>query len=121
MQSLWDDIPNLQAQSIERAGYPTPKPLALYERIVRASSKEGDIVLDPFCGYATTCVAAERLGRKWVGIDIWDKAHEVVISRLEKEELLDKFKLGDINYTSEAPERTDAGEAAALFMKAKKQ
>ncbi len=54
----------------ERYGYPTQKPLALYERIIKASSNKGDLVLDPFCGCATTCVAAERTGRQWVGIDI---------------------------------------------------
>ncbi len=57
----------------QRTGYPTQKPLALYERIIEASSNEGDIVLDPFCGCATTPIAAERLKRQWVGMDIWDK------------------------------------------------
>ena len=71
----------------EHLGYPTQKPLALYERIIRASSNEGDFVLDPFCGCATTSVAAERLDRQWVGMDIWDKAHETVIDRLQKEGL----------------------------------
>ena len=51
-------------------GYPTQKPVALYERMVKASSNIGDVVLDPFAGCATTCVAAERLGRHWIGIDI---------------------------------------------------
>ena len=51
----------------ERIGYPTQKPLALLERIIAPSSNEGDVVLDPFCGCATACVAADKLGRKWVG------------------------------------------------------
>ena len=67
---------------------PLRKPLALYERIIKASSNPGDFVLDPFCGCATTPIAAERLGRKWVGIDIWDKAHETVLARLKSEGLM---------------------------------
>lgn len=64
------DIPPISAQSAEKLGYPTQKPLELLERIIEASSNPGDIVLDPFCGCGTTVVAAEKLGRKWVGIDI---------------------------------------------------
>ena len=71
----------------QNLGYPTQKPLALYERIIKGSSNAGDIVLDPFCGCATTPIAAERLGRQWVGIDIWDKAHETVLNRLASEGL----------------------------------
>ncbi|MCY3907778.1 MAG: DNA methyltransferase [Anaerolineaceae bacterium] len=69
----------------ERTGYPTQKPLALYRRIIEASSNEGDIVLDPFCGCATTPVAAEQLKRQWVGMDIWDGAKDIVLERLQKE------------------------------------
>ena len=85
MEDIWVDIPPINAVSRERIGYPTQKPLPLYERMIRASSNEGDVMLDPFAGCATTCVAAERLQRQWVGIDIWDKAHEIVVARLEKE------------------------------------
>ena len=95
--------------------------LELYERIILASSNEGDMVLDSFCGCATTLVAAERLKRQWVGIDIWDKAHEVVIKRLEEESLLGEFKLGDISYTSSPPTRTDEGEEAAPFLRVKER
>ena len=84
---VWTDIPPINSQAQERTGYPTQKPLTLYERIIKASSNEGDMVLDPFCGCATTLVAAERLKRQWVGIDIWDEAHETVIKRLQKEGL----------------------------------
>ena len=63
LQQLWADINAINSQAKERTGYPTQKPLALYERIIAASSNEGDLVLDPFAGCATTCVAAERLGR----------------------------------------------------------
>ena len=90
IRDVWDDIKPLINVSKERTGFPTQKPLALYERIVKASSTEGDMVLDPFCGCATTPVAAERLGRQWVGMDIWDKAHQQVLDRLESEGLLVK-------------------------------
>ncbi len=77
---LVTDIP--MASGSERTGYPTQKPLALLERVIKASSNEGDVVLDPFCGCATACVAAEKLGRKWVGIDLSPKAVELVQERL---------------------------------------
>ena len=70
----------------EDVGYPTQKPLALLERIIKASSDEDDVVLDPFAGCATACVAAERLGRQWVGIDLSPKAVELVQYRLKQQE-----------------------------------
>jgi DNA modification methylase len=70
LQSIWDDILPLGAQTTERLGYPTQKPLALLERIIQASSNPGDIILDPFCGCGTAIAAAQKLGRKWIGIDI---------------------------------------------------
>ena len=83
----WHDIPSFStaSQSKERVGYPTQKPLALLERIIKASSNEGDMVLDPFCGCATTCVAAEKFNRHWVGVDVSAEAHHLVKSRLIKE------------------------------------
>ena len=66
----WNDISQIRAKSAERLGYPTQKPLALLERLIAASSNKGDLVLDPFCGCGTTIAAAEKLGRRWVGIDI---------------------------------------------------
>ena len=83
--NLWDDIPPVSPQAKESTKYPTQKPLALLERIIKASSNKGDVVLDPFCGCATTCVAAEKLGRQWIGIDISPKAAELVRMRVEKE------------------------------------
>ena len=68
--TVWDDIELLQAADAERLGYPTQKPESLLERIVKAGSNEGDTVLDPFCGCGTTIAAAQKLGRKWIGIDI---------------------------------------------------
>lgn len=70
IDNLWEDIPFLVGSSSERTGHPTQKPIALYERIIKASCPTGGIVLDPFAGCATTCVAAERLGCQWVGMDI---------------------------------------------------
>jgi site-specific DNA-methyltransferase (adenine-specific) len=67
---VWTDLPPINSQAAERLGYPTQKPLALLERIITASSNEGDVVLDPFCGCGTTIAAAQRLSRRWIGIDI---------------------------------------------------
>lgn len=70
IQDWWEDIPPINSQAAERLGYPTQKPLALLERIISASSNPGDLVLDPFCGCGTTVAAAQKLGRKWIGIDL---------------------------------------------------
>jgi site-specific DNA-methyltransferase (adenine-specific) len=70
LQNIWDDIPAVNSQARERLYYSTQKPLALLERIIRTSSNEGDIVLDPFCGCGTAVEAAERLRRRWIGIDV---------------------------------------------------
>ncbi|MCX6037308.1 MAG: DNA methyltransferase [Chloroflexi bacterium] len=70
VHDTWIDIPPINSQAAERLGYPTQKPLALLERIIQASSNEGDLVLDPFCGCGTAVVAAQKLNRKWIGIDI---------------------------------------------------
>lgn len=83
LQSLWDDIPPINSQARERLGYPTQKPEALLERIIKASSNEGDIILDPFCGCGTTLIVAENLHRRWVGIDITHLAVALMRHRLE--------------------------------------
>ena len=85
MMHDWWEISLISSLAKERTGFKTQKPLALLERIIKASSNEGDIVLDPFCGCATTCVAAEKLNRQWVGIDKSIKAYELVKERLKKE------------------------------------
>lgn len=90
MRDVWD-IPALRGNQPEATGYPTQKPLALYERIIRASSNPGDFVLDPFCGSGTTAVAAERLGRQWIAMDVWDDACEMLERRLELEGLKPKI------------------------------
>ena len=83
VQALWADIPPINAMAKERLGYPTQKPEALLERIILASSNEGDLVLDPFCGCGTTVAVAERLHRRWIGIDITHLAITLMKSRLQ--------------------------------------
>ena len=122
-ETWWPNFTPVGRLKHERTGYPTQKPLALYERIIKASSNEGDIVLDPFCGCATTPIAAERLGRQWVGMDLWEEAHSIVLERLEQEKLavveaekakqLHLITFGDVHYSKAAPVRTDRGEPAA--------
>ncbi len=82
MTDIWADIQPLSAYDAERLGYPTQKPLALLERIIKASSNEGDVVLDPFCGCGTTIDAAQKLNRRWIGIDITHLAISLIKTRL---------------------------------------
>lgn len=81
---VWTDISAINSQAQERLGYPTQKPVALLERIVSASSSEGDVVLDPFCGCGTTVEAAEKLHRQWIGIDVTHYAVTLIEKRLQK-------------------------------------
>ena len=105
IQALWDDIDAINSQSRERLAYPTQKPLALLDRIIRTSSNEGDIVLDPFCGCATACVAADRLDRQWVGIDLSPLAARLVRNRIQTEGPL----YYDLVHRTDIPKRTDVG------------
>jgi len=82
IDDLWDDIMPIQSQASERLGYETQKPLPLLERIIKASSNEGDVVLDPFCGCGTALVAAQKLNRRWIGIDITHLAITLMRNRL---------------------------------------
>lgn len=117
-----DDVivmPSLNTMDKERTGYPTQKPLALYGRVIKASSNKGDVVLDPFCGCATTVVAAELSERRWIGIDIWDNARLTVLNRLQREvlEVPDNpsgrlFSLGEVTCKTDPPDRTDQRETA---------
>ncbi len=132
MRDVWE-ISYIGSTDPERYGYPTQKPLELYKRIIKASSNENDIVLDPFCGCATTPVAAELLNRKWVGIDIWEKAHEAVLDRLKKnglavpdEELSEAtdtrfLTFGNVIYKTMVLERTDGDEMAAPTLRLRSQ
>ena len=102
VDNVWD-IDRLNNSSKESTGYPTQKPLALLNRIVKASSNEGDIVMDPFCGCATTCVAAQQLNRKWIGIDIEKRAVNILLDRLSD----DAGIFTDFVNTELVPQRTD--------------
>jgi DNA modification methylase len=82
IDTVWTDIPPLNSQAKERLGYPTQKPLALLDRITRASSNSNDIILDAFCGCGTALEAAEKAGRQWIGIDISPTACRVISKRL---------------------------------------
>ncbi|MEI7938376.1 MAG: DNA methyltransferase [Verrucomicrobiota bacterium] len=84
LQDVISDIPPINSQAAERLGYPTQKPLALLERIIAASSQPGDLVLDPFCGCGTTVDAAQRLERRWVGVDITQLATSLIKHRLRE-------------------------------------
>ena len=106
VDTIWDDIKPIQAASRERTGFPTQKPLALLERIIKASSNPGDLVLDPFCGCATACVAADRLERRWAGIDISPKAVELVNTRFQ-DAMGSLFHHGYVTARTDIPRRTD--------------
>ena len=114
VDSIWDDIRPVQAQAKERTGYPTQKPLALLERIIASSSNEGDLVLDPFAGCATACVAAEQLGRQWIGIDLSPKAVELVkvrLAELPASLTADRPDIaGLVTARTDIPRRTDVGK-----------
>ncbi len=103
VRDVWDDIKPIINVSKERTGYPTQKPLALMYRIIKSSSNEGDVVLDPFCGCATTCVAAQQLDRRWVGIDIETQAASVLVDRLSD----DAGLFSDFIHRTDIPKRTD--------------
>jgi site-specific DNA-methyltransferase (adenine-specific) len=95
---VWTDIDRLNQTAKERLGYPTQKPIALLERIIAASSNKDDLVLDPFCGCGTTVEAAQRLGRRWIGIDVAVHAIQVIEARLAE-------RLGKVRYDIEGMPR----------------
>ena len=106
--SNWADISFIRGWSKEKTGYPTQKPLALLERIIRASSDPGDIVLEPFCGCATALVAADRLQREWAGIDLSPLAIKLVNERIATDR--GDMPWGGATALMEAPKRTDLGD-----------
>lgn len=108
IQNLWDDIHPIGPMARERLGYPTQKPLALLERVILSSSNEGDIILDPFCGCGTAVAAAEKLHRRWIGIDITHLAIALI-----KKRILDHFPDSKFEVIGE-PKSVDA--AYELFM-----
>ena len=110
LQDIWDDVPPVHVKPKERLGYPTQKPEALLERIISASSNEGDVVLDPFCGCGTAVAAAQKLGRKWLGIDITHLAVALMKNRLKT-----AFNLDPIEDYDVIGEPQDEGSARALW------
>ena len=86
LQNIWDDIPIINNRPAEYLGYPTQKPLALLDRIIKASSNDNDIVLDAFCGCGTALIAAQKLKRQWIGIDYSPTACRVMAKRLKDKE-----------------------------------
>ena len=109
LQDVWTDIPPIGAQAKERLGYPTQKPEALLERIILASSNPGDVVMDPFCGCGTTVAAAQKLRRRWIGIDITHLAITLIKKRLR-----DTYEVGIERQYDTVGEPTDAGGAREL-------
>jgi site-specific DNA-methyltransferase (adenine-specific) len=107
ISDVWTDIAPLNSQAQERLGYPTQKPLALLERILAASSNEGDVVLDPFCGCGTTVHAAQKMGRKWIGIDVTHLAVGLI-----KRRLTDAFPMADFQVLG-TPQDVAAAQALA--------
>lgn len=116
VQNLWDDIKMISSQSDERLGYPTQKPIPLLKRIINASSNEGDVVFDPFCGCGTALIAANELKRRWIGIDITHLAIFLIEQRLK-----DSFgeSIKDIYKVYGNPE--DVESAQALWNKSTKE
>jgi DNA modification methylase len=109
-QDLWTDIEALRSWHKEKLGYPTQKPESLLERIISASSNEGDVVLDAYCGCGTTVAVSERLNRKWIGIDITYQSISLILKRLEEHfgiSTLQNIKLSGV------PEDFESAEALA--------
>ena len=118
MADVWTDIPSLNNMAKERTGYPTQKPLKLLRRIIESTCPENGLVIDPFCGCATTCVAAEQLGRQWVGIDVSIKAYELVKDRLAVDAASDLFTPREIYFQTNPPKRnkTDDREIKYVYI-----
>lgn len=116
LQDVWTDIPPINAKATERMGYPTQKPLALLDRIIRASTNPGDVVFDPFCGCGTAIVAAHQLGRHWIGCDIAILSVQIIRDVLAK-----RYGLHDGEHyqISGIPRSVDA--ARDLFQRDKRQ
>lgn len=111
-QDTWIDVPPISAKAKERLGYPTQKPEALLERIIKASSNEGDVVLDAYCGCGTTVAVAQKLNRQWIGIDITYQSISLILKRLE-----DTFGRGVLDTINIAGIPKDMASATALANK----
>ena len=111
VSSLWDDVDELNGTTREATGWATQKPIALLERIIKASSNKGDVVLDPFCGCGTACIAATHLGRQWIGIDQHPSADAIMKQRIQTDTKLapewDGVKVLSESDAAKLPKRTD--------------
>ncbi|MEZ5673663.1 MAG: DNA methyltransferase, partial [Thiotrichaceae bacterium] len=98
LTNVWTDIPPINSQAAERLGYPTQKPEALLERIIKASSNENDVILDAYCGCGTTVAVAEKLKRQWIGIDITYQSISLILKRLEDQQpgVLDNIEINGV-------------------------
>jgi site-specific DNA-methyltransferase (adenine-specific) len=105
VHELWSDVDPINPRAAERLGYPTQKPVALLERVIAASSNPGDVVLDPFCGCGTALVAAQKLDRQWIGIDVTYLSIAVMKARLK-----DSFGLADVEVIGQ-PTEVDGARA----------
>ena len=124
LETWWTDIAVASRSKTENTKYKTQKPLKLLRRIIEVASYPGDMVLDPFCGCATTPIAAEQTGRQWIGMDLWDKAHDMVLERLQRHNLAvpdveykgqgDLIPFGHVRYTQAVPRRDDDMKVAVV-------
>jgi hypothetical protein len=113
LQDVWDDLPPVNSQAVDRLGYPTQKPEALLERIIRASSNEGDLVLDCFCGSGTTAAVAEKLGRRWIAADLGRFAIHTTRKRLLSIDNVRPFVVQNLGkYERQAWQAAEFGERA---------
>lgn len=127
----YSDIAALRGNQPEAVGCPTQAPLPLYEWIIRVSGNQASVVSNPPAGCATTCVAAKRLERNWVGLDLWDEAEDVLQDRMKKEGMIaeDSLEVGDqlmiepkdLSFANELPKRTDDQHTAAPFLRVKEE
>ena len=128
VSDIWDSgVSPIQGKSTEYTRYPTQKPLALLERIINASSNEGDIVLDPFCGCGTTLLAAQNLKRQWIGIDISQEAVKILRNRLplfsEKQSRsgIEHFKSGKLPMRTDLPPMSERRSLRARLYKLQRE
>lgn len=112
IDDIWIDIPPVQSQAAEYLGYPTQKPELLLERIIKSSTKEGDVVLDAYCGCGTSVAVSERLGRNWIGMDITYQSISLILKRLEEH-----FGAGTLKSISLSGVPEDFASAKALANK----
>ena len=116
VQDAWNDMMTKTMTKSEDKGYPTQKPLSLLRRVIECSTDEGDMILDPFAGCATACVAAESINRRWIGIDVSEKAYELVKDRLKTEVPESLFSPVPVNFSTVAPTRNQVDDRKSKWV-----